>query len=168
LRKFKRKAFFFKNPRWNFSFFQKISWKTCFFCLENASKKESRESLAKVWRKFHWNFLWPSENFHKLSLSIRKFHETFIWPPKVSWNFFSKNEKLHWHLGFYQKKCFRLNFLPKMTFSLICPNDVFFFIETFSQKLTNLSEISHVIPCYSLLCFFVCFQRIAFPPVRFK
>ena len=174
-------------------FLRKTSWKTWFFCLKNASKKESCESLTKVWRKFHWNCRWPCESFSET------FGETFAGHTKVSWNFhwnfrqtfvklshdsffdaffrqkkscfsavFSqKNEKFH--LGFYQKKGFRLNFLQKMTFSLICPNDVFFFTETFfSQKLTNLSEISHVIPCYSLLCFFVCFQRIAFPPVRFK
>ena len=50
------KHFFWKIQGEISHFFQKISWKTCFFCLENASKKESRESLAKVWRKFHWNF----------------------------------------------------------------------------------------------------------------
>ena len=166
------------------------------FCLKNASKKESRESLAKV---SLWNFRWPDESFMKLSVARWKFHETFVWRAKVSWNFrmasesftesfaetfgwppkvsvklspnflshdsffdafvrpknhvfqlFShKNEKFH--LGFYQKKRFSLDFSSKNIFSLICPNDVFFFTETFSQKLTNLSEISHVIPrCVSL------------------
>ena len=111
-----------------------------------------------------------SETFAKLSSNFRMtlFSMHFLGKKSCfSAGFSQKNEKFH--LGFYQKKGFRLNFLQKMIFSLICPNDVFFFTETFfSQKLTNLSEISHVIPCYSLLCFFVCFQRIAFPPVRFK
>ena len=35
---------------------RKNSWKTWFLCLKNASKKESWESLTKVWWKFHWNF----------------------------------------------------------------------------------------------------------------
>ena len=76
--------------------------------------------------------------------------------------FLQKNEKFHF--GFYQKKGFCLIFLQKMSFSLICPNDVFFFTETFSQKLTNLSENSHML--FSVV--FGCFQKIAFPPARFK
>ena len=97
------KHFFLKNPRWNFSF-SKNQLKNMFFCLENASKKESRESLAKVSlklslaiRKFHetfggqmevsWNFRWPDESFMKLSVARWKFHETFVWRAKVSWNF---------------------------------------------------------------------------------
>ena len=163
------KRFVWKNPRWNFSFFQKISWKTCFLPRKRIEKRVTRkfdESLAKVSLKL-------SDGHPKVSVKLSPNFRVTLFSMRFlgkktcfSAVFFSKNEKFH--LGFYQKKGFRLNFLQKMTFSLICPNDVFFFTETFSQKLTNLSEISHVIPCYSLLCVFVCFQRIAFPPVRFK
>jgi hypothetical protein len=98
-----------KKSKVKFLIFSKNQLKNMFFCLENASKKESRESLTKVWRKFHWNFRGPSESFSetfgetfaghtkvwwnfrspyesfmKLSSGHRKFHETFIWPPKVS------------------------------------------------------------------------------------
>ena len=77
------------------------------FCLKNASKKESRESLAKVslklsvarW-KFHetfggqmkvsWNFRMGSESFIKLSYGQRKFHRKFRWNFRMATESFSE------------------------------------------------------------------------------
>ena len=89
-----KKSFFEENSSENFFlikskvkfliFWEKPAEKHVFFCLKNASKKESCESLTKVWRKFHWNCRWPSESFSET------FGETFAGHTKVSWNF-------HWN-----------------------------------------------------------------------
>ena len=81
-----------------------------------------------------------SETFAKLS------HDSFVDASFVDACFRQKTcfsavvlkQLRHFTLDFIKKMSFPLNFLQKMTFSFICPNDVFFFAETFSQKLTNL------------------------------
>ena len=123
------KRFVWKNPRWNFSFFQKISWKTCFLPRKRIEKRVTRkfdESLAKVSlklsvaiRKFQRNFRWPYESFMKLSVARWKFHETFGGQMKVSWNFRQTFVKLlheSFFDAFFRQKnhVFQLVFLKKM------------------------------------------------------
>ena len=123
--------------------------------------------LSSGHRKLHETFVWPAKVSPKVSLKLsddfrmatESFSETFaklshdsffdacFRPKNHIFQLFLLKKMRNFTLDFVKKNVFRLNFLQKMTFSLICPNDVFFFTETFSQKLTNLSEISHVIPC---------------------
>jgi hypothetical protein len=51
--KIQAKSVLFEKIQGEISHFFKKSAEKHVFCLENASKKESRESLTKVWRKYH-------------------------------------------------------------------------------------------------------------------
>ena len=139
LRKFKRKALKKIKIQGEISHFQKISWKTCFFCLENASKKESRESLtslAKVslklsdgHRKFQWNF---RQTFVKLS------HDSFF-----DAFFRQKNHVLQ--LFFFKKmRNFTLDFIKKKVFAWIFFKRWLFpwFVQTMFSFLLKLSPRS--------------------------
>ena len=126
-----KKLFFFKNPRWNFSFFQKISWKTCFFLprkrIEKRVTRKFGENFTETFGghpKVSWNFRSPYESFMKLSSGHRKFHETFsqkmrnctgtldfIKKNVFAWIFFKK-----WLFLDLSKRCFLFywNFLPEV------------------------------------------------------
>ena len=130
-------------------------------------------------RKFHETFVWPAKVSPKVSLKLSDGHRKFQWNfrqtfvklsrdsvfdvffrqknASFSACFCQKTEKFR--LGFYQKNVFCLIFSSKHDFFLDLSKPCFLFYWNFLPE-------AHT--CYSLLCFFVCFQRIAFPPVRFK
>jgi hypothetical protein len=65
-------------------------------------------------------------------------------------------------LDFIKKNGFRLDFLKKWRFHWFFKK--LFFFWNFLPEVANLSENSHML--FSVV--FGCFQRIAFPPARFK
>ena len=91
----------------------------------NSFGRAPRERFSETFAKLSSNFRMTLLSMHVLGKK-KCFSAVFL------------KQLRNFTLDFIKKMGFPLNFLQKMTFSFICPNDVFFFAETFSQKLTNL------------------------------
>ena len=96
----------------------------------NSFGRAPRERFSETFAKLSSNFRMTLLSMHLLSMHVLG--------KKTCFSAVFLKQLRHFTLDFIKKMSFPLNFLQKMTFSFICPNDVFFFAETFSQKLTNL------------------------------